>query len=137
MSKSAKQALLLRAVAEARAEAALIDLPVIRKRLEASGGGVDVAYTSAALEIRVEVLNSPGPGTLRAERGDVMCVALDGSGVLGVEDRGPITLEHGEATVVPVGVRHVLFGNPRLSLLVGCAPGWKGPTAPLALCRKA
>jgi len=79
MSKPAEQALLLRAVAEARAEAALIDLPVIRKRLEASGGGVDVAYTSAALEIRVEVLNSPGPGTLRAERGDAMYVSLDGT----------------------------------------------------------
>lgn len=60
MSEPAQPELLLRAVAEARREAALVDLPDVRKRLQASGGGVEVAYASAALEIRVEVLNSPG-----------------------------------------------------------------------------
>jgi len=135
MSEPAELALLLRAVAEARGEAGLVDLPRIRKRLEASGGGVEVAYTSAALEVRVEVLNSPGPGTVRLECGHVLYVALDGGGILAVDGGNPVTLVHGEAIAVPAGAKHVLFANPQLSLLVVSAPGWI-PAAPLAFCRR-
>jgi mannose-6-phosphate isomerase-like protein (cupin superfamily) len=122
-------------VAEALQAAVSLDLPAIQARLEASRGGVHVAHSAAAFEIRVEVLNSPGPGAMRRERTDTLYVALDGNGVLGVENGDPLALARGEAAVVPAGARHVVFGNPRLSLLVVSAPGWV-PVAPLAACRR-
>ncbi len=79
--------------------------------------------TASALEIRVEVLTSPGTGTMRVVPRDVLYIALDGNGVLGVPESGPVTLTWGEAAVVPAGARHVVFGNPRLSLLVVLAHG--------------
>ncbi len=133
MSGPAHQSLAV-TVAEAL-QAASLDLPTTRARLEASGGGVQVVHSAAAFEIRVEVLNSPGPGAWRRERVDTLYVALDGNGILGVENVGPLTLALGEAAVVPAGARHVVFGNPRLSLLVVSAPGWV-PVAPLAACRR-
>jgi mannose-6-phosphate isomerase-like protein (cupin superfamily) len=95
----------------------VIDVGGTRERLERSGGGRLVAYASTALEICVDVFNSPGPGELRVEDRDVLYIVLDGSGVLGVEDGEPLPLVPGEAVVVPARARHVLFGNPRLSLL--------------------
>lgn len=125
-----------RLVAEALRAAVPLDLRGIRELLRTSGGGVQIVYTSAALEVRVEVLVSPGPGTLRAERGDALYLVLDGQGVMGMEDGNPSALVTGGATVVPAGVKHVVFGNPRLEMLVVSAPGWR-PAAPLAACRKA
>ena len=121
-------------VADAFRAALPLDLRAVRELLEAAGGGQQVLYASAGLEVRVEALESPGPGTLRAERADVLYVVLEGSGILGVEDGDPLPLTPGEAVVIPAGTRHVVFGNPRLSLLVAGAPGWK-PVAPLAVCR--
>ncbi len=100
-----------------------LDVGVVRERLERSGGGTQVIGTASAFEIRVEVLASPGPGTMRVEPRDALYVVLDGSGVLGVPESGPVTLTCGEAAVVPAGARHVVFGNPRLSLLVVLAQG--------------
>ena len=69
MSSPAHKSLAL-TVAEALQAAVSLDLPAIQARLEASGGGVYVAHAAAALEIRVEVLNAPGPGAMRRERVD-------------------------------------------------------------------
>ena len=60
---------------------------------------------------------------MRVEQRDALYVVLDGNGVIGVMDGGPVTLIRGEATVVPAGTRHFVFGNPRLSLLVVLANG--------------
>lgn len=134
MSSPANKGLPL-VVADALRAALPLDLRATRERLEQSGGGLDVVHSAAALEIRVEVLNSPGPGTVRGERGDLLYIVLDGNAVLGVEDGDPLALDCGEAVVIPAGARHVLFGNPRVSLLVVSAPGWF-PVAPLAACRR-
>jgi mannose-6-phosphate isomerase-like protein (cupin superfamily) len=123
------------AVADALLAAIPLDLRAMRAELEASGGGIEASHIAAALEIRVEVLNSPGPGTMRTEWRDALYVVLDGSGLLGVVNSDPLSLTLGDAAVVPAGARHVIFGNPRLSLLVVLGPGWK-PVAPLALCRR-
>ena len=120
--------------ADALRAALPLDLRAIRERLEAEGGGVRIVHASAALELRIEVLVSPGPGTLRVERGDAVYLVLDGQGLLGSEEGEPLDLIAGEAVVVPAGVRHVLYADPRLSLLVTTAPGWR-PVAPLAVCR--
>jgi mannose-6-phosphate isomerase-like protein (cupin superfamily) len=98
-------------------EGSVIDVRGTRERLERSGGGRQLAHVSKALEIGVEVFNSPGPGELRVEDRDVLYLVLDGSCVLGVEDGDPLPLVPGEAVVVPARARHVLFGNPRLSLV--------------------
>ena len=121
--------------ADALQAAVSLDLPAIQDRLKASGGGVHVAHSGAAFEIRVEVLNSPGPGTWRRRPVDTLHVVLDGNGILGVENGDPVTLAPGKAAAVPAGARHVVFGNPRLSLLVVSAPGW-ARVAPLAACRR-
>jgi mannose-6-phosphate isomerase-like protein (cupin superfamily) len=114
----------------------VIDVRGTRERLERSGGGRQLAHVSKVLEIGVEVFNSPGPGELRVEDRDVLYLVLDGSCVLGVEDGDPLPLVPGEAVVVPARARHVLFGNPRLSLLTvttrKCVP-----TSPLAASRLA
>ena len=91
--------------------------------MEGAGGGRDVA-TSAAFEIRVEVFNAPGPGELRAEGRDVLYIALDGSGVLGLGSDDVLSLVPGEATVVPARTKHIVFGNPRVSLLTVSSPRW-------------
>jgi mannose-6-phosphate isomerase-like protein (cupin superfamily) len=101
-----------------------LDLDRTRQRLESSGGGLEIVHVPPGLEIRVEVLCSPGPGEIRVETGDALYVVLDGSGILGVEDGAPLSLGRGEAAFVPAGARHVLFGNPQLSLLVVSAPRW-------------
>jgi mannose-6-phosphate isomerase-like protein (cupin superfamily) len=111
-----------------------LDLGAVRQLLETSGGGLQTVHVEAAFGIRVEVLNSPGPGTVRVERGDSLYVVLDGDGFLGHVDGDPIALTRGQAAVVPAGSRHVLFGNPRLSLLVVAAPG-RIPVGALGLCR--
>jgi hypothetical protein len=49
------------AVADALLAAIPRDLRAMRAELEASGGGIEASHIAAALEIRVEVLNSPGP----------------------------------------------------------------------------
>ena len=106
-----------------------LDLRAVRERLERSGGGCKSCHSASAFEIRVEVFASPGPGTTRVEPRDALYVALDGNGVLGVSESGPVTLTCGEAAVVPAGATHVVFGNPRLSLLVVLAqgePSWLG-----------
>ena len=95
-----------------------LDVRAVRKRLERSGGGTQVISNAPPFEIRVEVLASPGPGTMRVEPRDALYVVLDGNGVLGVSEGGPVTLTCGEAAVVPAGTRHLVFGSPRLSLLV-------------------
>jgi mannose-6-phosphate isomerase-like protein (cupin superfamily) len=115
----------------------VIDVGGTRERLERSGGGRQVAYASTALEICVDVFSSPGPGELRVEDRDVLYIVLDGSGVLGVEDGDPLPLVPGEAVVVPARARHVLFGNPRLSLLTVTTRKVEVPTSPLAACRLA
>jgi quercetin dioxygenase-like cupin family protein len=113
-----------------------LDLGSARELLERSGGGTMILHGSPGLEVRVEVLDAPGPGELRVEPGDTLYTVLAGSGLLGVAHGDPLSLETGEAAVVPGGTRHVLFGNPGLSVLVVGAPVWSTPTAPLALCRR-
>ena len=125
-----------RLIADALRAVVPLDLRATQKLLRASGGGVRIVHTSAALEIRVEVLVSPGPGTLRVKRRDALYLVLAGQGVLGMEGGDPLALATGEAAVVPERVKHVVFGNPRLELLVVSAPGWR-PVAPLATCRRA
>jgi mannose-6-phosphate isomerase-like protein (cupin superfamily) len=124
-------------IAAAALQAAVpLDLRAVRERLEMAGGGLEVAYIAPGLEIRVEVFSSPGPGTFRVERSDTLYVALDGSGVLGVDEGNPLALIPGEAAVVPTGARHVLFGNPQVALLaISGQP--RLTTSPLALCRRA
>jgi mannose-6-phosphate isomerase-like protein (cupin superfamily) len=102
----------------------VIDIGATRESLERAGGGLQIAHTSAAFEIRVEVFNSPGPGELRVEDRDVLYIALDGSGVLGLESDDVLSLVPGEATVVPARTKHIVFGNPRVSLLTVSSPGW-------------
>jgi mannose-6-phosphate isomerase-like protein (cupin superfamily) len=104
--------------------ASVIDLRSARENLERVGGGRKIAYSSPTVEVRVEVFASPGPGNLRVEDTDVVYLALEGSGVLGTEYNGMLTLVPGEATVVPARTKHVLFGNPKLTLLVVSTPGW-------------
>jgi mannose-6-phosphate isomerase-like protein (cupin superfamily) len=104
--------------------ASVIDLRGLRESLDRIAGGRKVAYTSPNLEIRVEVFASPGPGEVRVEETDVLYLALEGGGVLGIENDPLLSLVPGEATVVPAHTRHVLFGNPKLTLLVVSAPGW-------------
>lgn len=104
--------------------ASVIDLRGVSESLERAGGGRHVTYPSAAFEIRIEVFTSPGPGEVRVEAREILYLALEGSGVLGVETDDVLTLVPGEATVVRAGTRHVLFGNPRLTLLTVATPGW-------------
>lgn len=113
-----------------------LDLGSARALLERSGGGTMILHGSPGLEVRVEVLDAPGPGELRVEPGDTLYTVLAGSALLGVAHGDPLSLDTGEAAVVPGGTRHVLFGNPELSVLVVAAPVWSTPTAPLALCRR-
>jgi mannose-6-phosphate isomerase-like protein (cupin superfamily) len=61
-------------------------------------------------------------GEVRLEECDLIYLALEGSGVLGVETDDVLALVPGEAIVVPAGTRHVLFGNPRLTLLTVGTP---------------
>jgi mannose-6-phosphate isomerase-like protein (cupin superfamily) len=114
----------------------VIDVQALCETLERSGGGERIAHTSAALEVRVEVFVSPGPGEMRVEDRDVLYVVLDGNGVLGLEFEDALPLVQGEATVVPAKTRHIVFGNPRISLLIVSAPAWSFPVGPLALCRR-
>jgi mannose-6-phosphate isomerase-like protein (cupin superfamily) len=104
--------------------ASVIDLRAARETLYRAGGGRKITYTTPNLELRIEVFASPGPGQLRVEEADVLYLALDGSGVLGIENHPQIALVPGEAAVVPARIRHVLFANPSLTLLVVSAPGW-------------
>jgi mannose-6-phosphate isomerase-like protein (cupin superfamily) len=106
--------------------ASVIDLRGMRESLDRAGGGRKIAYTSPSVELRVEVFASPGLGELRVEETDVVYLALEGAGVLGTENDDMLTLVPGEATVVPARTRHVLFGNPKLTLLVLSAAGWAG-----------
>jgi mannose-6-phosphate isomerase-like protein (cupin superfamily) len=101
-----------------------VDLRGIQEKLDRSGGGCAIAHASANLEMRVEVFVSPGPGEVRYEARDLLYLVLEGSGVLGVENDEMTTLFTNEATVVPAGTRHVVFGNPRLALLTVAVPGW-------------
>lgn len=110
-------------VADAVRAAVSLDVPATRDHLERSGGGLEVVHRAPAFEIRVEVFASPGPGTMRVEPRDALYVVLDGNGVLGVLEGGPLALTGGEAAVVPAGAKHFVFGNPRLSLLVVLAHG--------------
>ena len=116
--------------------ASVLDIAATREKLERSGGGRQVAYVSPALEVRVEVFNSPGPGELRVEDREVLYVVLEGSGVLGVENGDPLALVPGEAALVPVGASHVIFGNRRLSLLIVTTTSQRVPSSPLAACRR-
>ena len=109
----------------------IVDIADIREELERSGGGRQVAHTSSALEVGVEVFNSPGLGELRVEDRDVLYIVLDGNGVLGVENGDPTALVTGEAALVPVGAIHVIFGNPRLSLLIVKTASREVPGSPL------
>jgi mannose-6-phosphate isomerase-like protein (cupin superfamily) len=104
--------------------ASVLDFAHAREKLDRSGGGMRIAYSSPNLEIRVEVFTSPGPGEVRLEECDLIYLALEGSGVLGVETDDVLALVPGEAIVVPAGTRHVLFGNLRLTLLTVATPGW-------------
>jgi mannose-6-phosphate isomerase-like protein (cupin superfamily) len=104
--------------ARASSGPSVLDIEATRQKLERSGGGQQVVYMSPALEVCVEVFNSPGLGELRVEDRDALYMVLDGSGMLGVENGDPLALVPGEAVVVPVGASHVIFGNPRLSLLI-------------------
>jgi mannose-6-phosphate isomerase-like protein (cupin superfamily) len=113
-----------------------LDLAPVRERLERAGGGVQILHVSPGLEVRVEVLDAPGPGALRVEPGDTLYTVLAGTGLLGTTDNDPLALTPGEAALVPAGTRHVVFGNPRLSMLVVTAPVPSIPTASLALCRR-
>jgi len=106
-----------------RAESVL-DFAHVGEKLDRSGGGKRIAYSSPNLEIRVQVFTSPGPGELRLEECDLLYLALEGSGVLGLETDDVLALVPGEAIVVPAGTRHVLFGNFRLTLLTVATPGW-------------
>ena len=116
--------------------ASWLDLGGVRESLELAGGGSRIVHSSNALEIGVEVLTSPGRGEVRIERGDALYVVLEGCGVLGVAGQDPLALVRGEAAIVRAGARHVLFGNPSVSLLIVSAPGSSAPTTPLALCRR-
>jgi len=124
------------ALADAHHAALPLDLGSARELLERSGGGVQTLHASPGLEVRLEVLDAPGPGELRVEPGDTLYAVLAGNGLLGVALGDPLSLTSGEAALVPAGTRHVLFGNPRLSVLVVTAPVWSAPVAPLALCRR-
>jgi hypothetical protein len=93
-------------------------------------------HSAPGLEIRIEVLNSPGPGEIRVAFGDTLYTTLAGSGVLGVAERNPLLLSRGEAALVPHGTKHVIFGNPDVSLLVIVTPAWSSPLNPLAPCRR-
>lgn len=103
--------------------ASVIDLRSARESLNRTGGGRTIAYTSPNVELRLEVFNSPGPGDVRVEETDLVYLALDGAGVLGIENDELVALVPGEATVVPGSKRHVLLGNPTLILLVVAQPG--------------
>jgi mannose-6-phosphate isomerase-like protein (cupin superfamily) len=102
----------------------VIDLRGASEGLDRSGGGRRIAFTSPNVEIRVEVFTSPGPGVIRMEPTDVVYLALEGTGVLGIEGENMLTLVPGEATVVTARTRHALFGNPRLTVVTVATPGW-------------
>jgi hypothetical protein len=112
----------------------VIEIADMREKLEQSRGGRQVGHMSPALEVGVEVFNSPGLGELRAEDRDVLYIVLDGSGVLGVENGDPLALVPGEAAPVPVGAIHVIFGNPRLSLLIVKTTSQRASSSPLTPC---
>ena len=62
----------------------MLDFAHVGEKLDRSGGGTRIAYSSPNLEIRVEVFTSPGPGEVRLEEA-ILLSGARGSGVLGVE----------------------------------------------------
>ena len=56
----------------------MLDFAHVGEKLDRSGGGTRIAYSSPNLEIRVEVFTSPGPGEVRLEECDLLYLALEG-----------------------------------------------------------
>jgi mannose-6-phosphate isomerase-like protein (cupin superfamily) len=59
-----------------------LDIYATRRRLEESGGGYEIAYTSSGLGIGVYVLVAPEPGRQQPHADDEVYVVLEGRGVL-------------------------------------------------------
>lgn len=99
------------------------DVEGLRNRLEASGGGREIAHASPGLELSACVLVPPGPGRQLVQPHDQIYVVLGGWGIVSVE--GNIAaLERGEGLFVPAGARHAFVTYEQLSLLVISTPRW-------------
>jgi len=112
------------AVARALLAAVPFDVERVRERLEVRGGGYKIVHASPGLEIGVYVLVAPEFDRQRPHADDEVYIVLEGRGVLEVEGKA-VSLERGQAVVVPAGARHGFTAYTQMSVLVIFARRWR------------
>jgi mannose-6-phosphate isomerase-like protein (cupin superfamily) len=93
------------------------DIQAVTARLCDAGGGYEIVYDSAWLQIGVYALFAPEPDHQRTNHNDELYVVVEGRGMLDVEGE-QIELREGHAAFVAAGANYRFTAYEQLSVVV-------------------
>jgi mannose-6-phosphate isomerase-like protein (cupin superfamily) len=93
------------------------DIEAVTAHLCDAGGGCEIVYDSAWLQIGVYALFAPEPDQQRTNSNNALYVVVEGRGLLDVEGE-QIELGEGHAAFVPAGANYRFSAYEQLSVVV-------------------